>query len=99
MDQMTLSFVDATFQISEEESSILDRHEVPNEILAALELKVDDSLLTSAPATPASRAVAPGMTGESTPVNLDDLEMDVRSALHGIGADLGEDIEIAVRPT
>ena len=98
MDRMTLSFMDATFQINEEESSILGRHEVPNEILAALELKVDDSLPTSEPATPGSRAAAPGLSGESTPVNLDDLEMAVRSALHGIGADLGEDIVIVARP-
>ena len=40
----------------------------------------------------------PAVTSESTPVNLDDLEIDVRSALHGMGADLGEDIEIVVRP-
>ena len=98
MDRMTLSFMDATFQINEEESSILGRHEVPNEILAALELKVDDSLPTSEPATSASRAVTSGLSGESTPINLDDLEMAVRSTLHGIGADLGEDIVVVARP-
>lgn len=98
MDQMTLSFADATFQISEEASSILNRHEVPNEILNALELKVDHSVLTSGSATPVSSAVATRLTGESTPVNLDDLEVDVRYALRGLGADLGERIEISVRP-
>jgi hypothetical protein len=36
------------------------------------------------------------LTGESTPVNLDDLEMSVRYTLHGIGADLGEGIEVGV---
>jgi anti-sigma factor RsiW len=98
MDQMTLSFADATFQISEEESSILDQRGVPNEILTALGLNVDSPLPTSRPALPASSTVAPALTGESTPVNLDDLEIEVRYALHGLGADLGEGVEITARP-
>jgi len=97
MDQMTLSFADATFQISEEESSILGRHEVSKEILARLEPKVDNFSLTSRPDVPANSALSPGVASESTP-NLDDLEIDVRHALHEMGADLGEGIEIAVRP-
>jgi hypothetical protein len=98
MDGMTLEFRDATFHISEEHSSILDKHEVPNEILAALELEVDTSLLSSVSATPTRSAELPDTTGEASPAKLDDLEMDVRYALHGIGADLGEGIEIAARP-
>ena len=99
LDQITLSFADATFQISEEESSILDRKDVPNEVLKALEPEADTSPRTSGPATPATRALAaPALTGESTPVNLDDLEMSVRYTLHGMGADLGEGIEVAVSP-
>ena len=49
MDQMTLSFADATFQISEEESSILDKHEIPTEVLNALEPTAEDPLRTSMP--------------------------------------------------
>lgn len=97
LEQMTLSFADATFQISEEESSILNRKDVPNEVLKALEPEMDNSLRTSAPATPPNRALAaPALTGESTPANLDDLEIAVRYTLHGLGADLGEGIEVAV---
>lgn len=98
MDQMTLSFVDATFQISEEESTILDRKEVPKEILAALKLDVDSSPPSLPAASVSGSREAEVLTGKTTPVNLDDLEMDVRSALHLMGADLGESIEIVVRP-
>ena len=86
VDAMTLAFVGATFQITEEDSAILERREVPSDVLARLEPAV---------ATPVRTAVATTVTQS---VNLDDLEMAVRSDLHGISADLGESIEIRVHP-
>ena len=93
MDQMTLSFADATFQISEEESLILDKHEISTEILNALEPTEENPIRASMPAT--SKLQTPGVP---LTVNLEDLEMAARYSLHDIGADLGEEIEITVRP-
>jgi hypothetical protein len=88
LDQMTLSFTDATFEISEEESSILDRNEVPADVLAVLDPAA------SQPAT----SMTTGTPAKASSVNLDDLEMAVRFDLHRIGADLGEGIEIKAHP-
>ena len=90
VDEMTLSFEDASFQITEEDSSILDRREVPNDVLARLEPQEPANLVAHAPAAPHETALR---------VNPDDLEMEVRSDLHKIGADLGETIEIAMSPS
>jgi anti-sigma factor RsiW len=86
LDRMTLSFADATFQIVEEDSSIMDLREVPDDVAAQLE-----------PA--AAERDQPSMkTPAAAVVNLDDLEMSVRFGLHGIAADLVESIEIAAEP-
>ncbi len=89
MDQMTLSFADATFQISEEDSSVLDSQDVPRAILAVLQPATIGAPVIGAPRSG---------TAKGTPANLDDLEMSVRYELHRIGADLGEGIEITPRP-
>jgi hypothetical protein len=85
LDEMTLSFADATFQINEEQSSILDRREVPSDVLARLEPK-------HAVAAPVPVSGTPRTA--TSPVNLGDTEMAVRYELHQAGADLGENIEI-----
>lgn len=88
--QMTLSFQDVIFQITEEQSSILDRSEVPNDVLAHLEPepRQPNGIVRAKPALSASRNVTPA-------VNLDDLEVAVRYDLHSLGADLGENIAIS----
>ena len=87
LDEMTLFFIDATYQITEEESSIVARNDVPSDVMTFL-----------APPEPNPIQPAQGVTRTVAPtVNLDDLEMAVRCDLHSIGADLGEGIEISAR--
>lgn len=83
---MTLVFAAATFQITEEDSAIVARSEVPSDVLARLEPEEPETPRTASRPTP----VPPS----STSVNLDDVEMAVRYELHSIGADLGENIEV-----
>jgi hypothetical protein len=93
LDEITLSFEDADYQIKEEETLVLAKNEVPSDVMRFLE-----------PVQPSSRVVAtslpaPNVASASAPVlDLDDLEMAVQSDLHSIGADLGESIEISTRP-
>ncbi|MBV8812570.1 MAG: hypothetical protein JO033_28185, partial [Acidobacteriaceae bacterium] len=89
VDEMTLSFEDAIFQIDEEDSSILNRSEVPSAVLARLE--PPESTYTPTRARALSRGVSPA-------INLNDLEMAVRYDLHRLKADLGENIEITRHP-
>jgi hypothetical protein len=85
VNQMTLSLADATFQITEEDSAIMDWREVPDDVQTQLE--------------PAAAKSVRSVAIHSAPSgNLDDLEMAVRYGLHRIDADLGENIEIAARP-
>lgn len=92
VDGMTLSFDDGTFQVQEEESSVLGRAEVPRNVLAVLEPReMEDA------ARPTGR-VPSGPLRVAPTVNLDALEMTVRYDLHRIGADLGANIEIVKRP-
>ena len=86
VNQLTLSFADATFQIVEEGSAIMDWREVPDDVAAQLEPAV------------AKRDTPVIATPVAASVNLDDLEMSVRFSLHRLDADLGENIDIAARP-
>lgn len=87
VDEMSLAFDDATFQIDEENSSIFERNEVPSDVLARLEPSEPKSTRPPMHAPSAPRNVPPA-------VNLDDLEVAVRYDLHQMGADLGDSIEI-----
>ncbi len=91
LDEMTLTFADATFEITEEESTVIAREQVPSDVMAHLERAEPTSTLAAAVPEVISSPVA-------NPVNLDDLEMQVRRDLHQIGADLGEAIEIVAQP-
>jgi hypothetical protein len=90
LDEMTLAFADATYQITEEESAVVAREQVPPDVMAHLEPAEPRTLSTVAPES-VSVPVA-------SPLNLDDLEMSVRYDLHQIGADLREAIEIIPQP-
>ena len=88
VSELMLSFSDATFDITEESFALVDKARVPPVILAALEpaaLSLRAPVIASAPRPIHHAVVAP---------NLDDVEVDVRYRLHGIGADLGESIEV-----
>jgi hypothetical protein len=92
VDEMKLSFVDASFQIVEENSSILDRREVPSDVLAELEQAAPK------PADADEPHALTALHKTSPAINLDDLEVSVRYRLHQSGTDLGGSIEIAQRP-
>ncbi len=84
---MTLSFRDAEFRIQEEETVEAARGELPADVLAKLGGEEREAT-----------AVARQSAGVPAPAeNRDELEMAVRYELHGIGADLGEGIEITAR--
>jgi hypothetical protein len=92
MDGITLSFMDATYEITEQETAVVAQNEVPGEVLAVLNPPASNS---------SSRSVISGKQSAVLPVptvNLEDLEMTVRFDLHRIGADLGEGIEISATP-
>lgn len=90
LDEMTLAFGDATYRISEEESSVIARADVPRDVMAHLE-----------PSGPVSIPVAesPAASGPAGGhADLDAVEMSVRSELHRIGADLLGAVEIVPQP-
>ena len=93
MDGVTLSFMDATYEITEQETVVVAQNEVPGDVLAVLNPPASDSSSLSVRSEKQSFAVRPVPT-----VNLEDLEMTVRFDLHRIGADLGEGIEISAAP-
>jgi hypothetical protein len=91
---MDLSFADAGFQIGEEEFAVVSRDLTPPDVLAHLEppppTTEERSVASASPARrlPSEPSVEPAQ-------NVDDIEMEVLLALHQIGADLGEPIEVA----
>jgi len=88
VSDLQLSFSDAIFNITQESFGLVDRNQVPRNVLAALD-PADPSLrlppVASAPHPIAHVPVIP---------NLDELEVSVRYSLHSIGADMGESIEV-----
>jgi hypothetical protein len=93
MDGVTLSFMDATYEITEQETAVVAQNEVPGDVLAVLNPPASNSGSLTAKTEKQSFAIAPAPT-----INLEDLEMTVRFDLHRIGADLGEGIEISDAP-
>lgn len=92
VDEMKLSFADASFQIDEEDSSILDRRDVPADVLERLEPTEPKPAGADVPHASRGAGSAPPAVNA---VNMDDLEMSVRYNLHQAGADLGDNIEVA----
>src|SRR5204862_597176 len=83
-------FSDAGFEITEAERREVARNEAPPGILAHLEPAPETaSARLSDLAAPPATAVA-----HFPSLNLDDIEIEVRFALHHIDADLGEPVEV-----
>lgn len=90
--QMTLEFPDASFEVTEDDFSIVPVSAVPPELLAHLEPEVIPQMLAhsvahSLPGTTASLIHLPV-------VNLDNAELDVFATLHRLNADLGEPVTV-----
>jgi hypothetical protein len=94
VDEMQLKFVDSVYDIAEENLSIVDRRDVPSDVMAFLAPPSPKPIkMASVPHLP--RVIVPS---PSPPLpNLDDVELGVRYDLHRIGADLGESIEVTTQ--
>jgi len=91
--QMTLDFADESFEVTEDDFSVMPTREVPADLLAYLELPPLPEDVTS----PRSiHRLAIGATGSIhlPMVNLDAAEVSVFTTLHSLKADLGEPITV-----
>lgn len=91
--QMTLDFADVSFEVTEDDYSVMPTSAVPTELLAHLEPEA----LPSMPLEPVAHAVTnPAVGSIRVPaVNLDKAELDVFATLHGLKADLGEPVTVS----
>ena len=78
--QMTLDLPDASFEVTEEDFSVVPINSVPSELLAHLE--------------PGPRLAAKAVIHPFPTVNLDRAELDVFATLHHLKADLGEPVTV-----
>lgn len=91
--QMTLEFPGESFEITEDDYSVMPTSAVPADLLAYLEPEALPPVL--------SRPVAPPVSGVAASairmpiVNLDKAELNVFATLHSLRADLGEPVTIA----
>jgi hypothetical protein len=86
--QMTLDFSDASFEVTEDEYSVIPTSEVPSDLLAYLE------------PPPATESIEKPVSDAETSlihrptVNLDRVALDVFATLHSLKADLGEPVTV-----
>jgi hypothetical protein len=90
--QMTLDFPDASFEVMEDDYSVMPTSAVPAELLAHLEPEAPPSMLTQPVAHPVSGIAASYV--HLPMVNLDKAELDVFATLHNLKADLGEPVTV-----
>ena len=91
--QMTLDFADESFEVTEDDYSVMPTSAVPADLLAYLE----PSPLPEVTAAPASVHPLAGAAASSIHlpmVNLDKAELDVFTKLHSLKADLGEPVSV-----
>jgi hypothetical protein len=90
--QMTLEFPDESFEVTEDDYSVIPTSAVPADLLAYLEPEALPPAL-SQPVIPAVSGVA--ISAIHLPmVNLDKAELKVFATLHGLKADLGEPVTV-----
>lgn len=91
--QMTLDFSDSSFEVTEDDYSVLPKTAVPAELLAHIEPIAPPSMLARPGVRPVSR-IGEAFVHLPT-VNLDKAELDAFATLHRLQADLGEPVTIA----
>ncbi len=91
--QMTLDFPDASFEVTEDDYSVMPTSAVPAELLARLEPEAAPSLVTQSVAHPISGIAASSVHLQI--VNLDKAELAVFATLHSLKADLGEPVTVS----
>ena len=90
--QMTLEFSDASFEVTEDDFSVIPTREVPAEMLSHLEPEAPASTL--AQRMPAADASVAGGSIQAPTADLDQAELDVFATLHNLKADLGEPLTV-----
>jgi hypothetical protein len=84
--QMTLDFSDVSFEVTEDEYTVLPTSEIPSDLLAYLQPPA---------AGPAAKPISGGEMSLIRPtVNLDRVALDVFATLHSLKADLGEPVTV-----
>jgi len=91
--QMTLDFPDESFEVTEDDYSVMPASEAPADVLAYLEPAIPPAALPP-PALPRASSAALGAI-HLPMVNLDKAELKVFATLHSLGADLGEPVTVA----
>jgi hypothetical protein len=87
--QMTLDFPDSSFEVTEDDYSVMPNSAIPTELLAYLEPEAMPAL------APHTRPAANLAGAVHLPVvNLDEAELNVFTTLHNLKADLGEPITV-----
>jgi hypothetical protein len=92
VESMTLQFTDDSFEISEEDLSTVPTSQVPRVLLAELEPPTLPFVRPPLPARPisdTSAAIVP-----VPQINLDQVQVNVLTTLHRLGADLGEPVTV-----
>lgn len=91
--QMTLDFADESYEVTEDDYSVVPTSEVPADLLAYLEPSPLPQVGASQPnILPLTGAVARSI--RLPMVNLDKAELDVFTKLHDLKADLGEPVTV-----
>jgi anti-sigma factor RsiW len=90
--QMTLDFADESFEVTEDDYSVIPRSAVPADLLAYLEPPALPKV-AGPPAVQPSIGAAASSTHLPV-VNLDKAELDVFATLHSLKADLGEPVTV-----
>jgi hypothetical protein len=85
--QMTLDFSDASFEVTEDEYSVLPSSEVPPDLLAYLQPPAVEPIVK--PGSDIEMSALPPPT-----LNLDRVALDVFATLHSLKADLGEPVTV-----
>lgn len=91
--QMTLEFPDESFEVTEDDYSVVPTNEVPAETLAHLEPEALPSILSPTVVPPVSGVAASAI--HLPMVNLDKAELNVFATLHSLKADLGEPVSVS----
>lgn len=89
---LTLAFEDETLEITETQTSVVNRVDIPASVLA--QVAAPPASTNPSATRKNSLPSTPGIPTEPSTPNADDLEMSVRYAIHGIQADLGEGIDV-----
>jgi hypothetical protein len=90
--QMTLEFPDESFEVTEDDYSVMPTSDVPADMLAHLEPPTLPPVLAPTVVPPVSAAAASAI--HLPMVDLDKAELNVFATLHSLKADLGEPVSV-----